>query len=155
MIRDSFLKSNSIPFFFRVQFLSNNYRDPMIRQIERDHGLTRPEFSIMICLGLRDRMSAIDIAEITRQPENTISRGVALLLGKDLIEKLPHAQDGRRFELSLSEKGREVYDTLILLMEDVNDQMIACLSRTELKQLDGILDKMCAAVRASKTWVSA
>lgn len=152
MLRNSFLKKNPIPFFFRMQFLSNNYRDPMLRQIEREHKLTRPEFSILVCLALRDGLSAIDIAEITRQPENTVSRGVFLLLQKKLIEKIPDPTDGRRFELSLTEAGKAAYEAFMPLMRQANAEMIASLDKDELKLLDKLLDKMCAAVRAGKAW---
>lgn len=152
MLRNSFLKKNPVPFFFRIQFLSNNYRDPMLRQIEREHKLTRPEFSIVVCLALRDGLSAIDIAEITRQPENTVSRGVYLLLRKKLIEKVPDPTDGRRYELSLTEAGCKAYEAVMPLMRQANSRMIASLDKDELKQLDKLLDKMCKAVRASRTW---
>lgn len=152
MIRNTFLKKNSFPFFFRIQFLSSNFRDPLMRQIEQEYGLTRPEFSIMICLSLRPGMSAIDISDITRQPENTLGRGVSLLLDKGFITKEPDPKDGRRFRLFLTPQGREAQKSFMHLFVEANDDMIDCLTAAERKQLDGLLDKMCAAVRSNRTW---
>lgn len=154
MIRNAFLKKNPFPFFFRIQFLSSNFRDPMLRQIEQEYGLTRPEFSILICLSLRPGMSAIDIAEITRQPENTLGRGVSLLLDKQYITKEPDPTDGRRYKLYLTTTGRERYDSFIHLFVEANDRMVDCLTPKECEQLDALLDKMCASVRASATWAT-
>ena len=154
MIRNAFLKKNSFPFFFRIQFLSSNFRDPMLRQIEQEYGLTRPEFSILICLALRPGMSAIDIAEITRQPENTLGRGVSLLLDKQFITKEPDPKDGRRYRLHLTRTGRDQYDAFIHLFTEANERMVGCLSAKELEQFDMLLDKICASVRASPTWAA-
>ena len=152
MVRNAFLKKNSFPYFFRVQFLSSNFRDPLLRQIEQQYGLTRPEFSILICLSLRPGMSAIDIAEITRQPENTLGRGVSLLLEKAFIIKEPDPSDGRRYKLYVTPAGRKTYELFIHLFTEANDAMVACLTAKEREQLDHLLDKMCAAIRSSRTW---
>lgn len=152
MIRNTFLKKNSFPFFFRVQFLSSNFRDPLLRQIEQQFGLTRPEFSILICLSLRPGMSAIDIAEITRQPENTLGRGVSILVEKAFITKEPDPADGRRYKLYVTPAGRETYESFVHLFVEANDEMVDCLTAKEREQLDHLLDKMCADVRASRTW---
>ena len=74
-VREQFMEpqefgtESPIPFFFRIVYLSNNYRDPLLRTIEHEYGLTRPEFSILICLHMRDGLSAIDICGVTAQPQ--------------------------------------------------------------------------------------
>ncbi len=155
MIRNTFLKKNDFPYFFRIQFLSSNFRDPLLRRIEQEHGLTRPEFSILICLALRAGISAIDIADITRQPENTLGRGVSLLLEKGFITKEPHPADGRRYKLYLTDAGREQYQAFIHLFVEADQAMVECLTAKERADLDAILDKMCAAVRGSRAWAAA
>lgn len=152
MIRNAFLRKNKFPYFFRIQFLSSNFRDPTMRKIEQHYGLTRPEFSILICLALRPGLSAIDVADITRQPENTLGRGVSLLLEKRFITKEPDPEDGRRYKLFLTDSGRASHKTFIHLFIEANDEMVAALTPTERAQLDKLLDKMCAAVRASRNW---
>lgn len=146
MTRDAILKNNPIPYFFRIVYLSNNYRDPLLRTIEYELGLTRPEFSIILCLSQRDGLGAIDVSEITRQPQNTVSRGVYLLVKKGLIRKETNRGDARRSHLHLTAKGEKAYASFIGLVQQANDRMIACLTPAELKRLDALLDKMCSAV---------
>lgn len=143
---EEFGTQSPIPFFFRIVYLSNNYRDPLLRTIERDYGLTRPEFSILICLHMRDGLSAIDICGITAQPQNTVGRGVALLLEKSMITKTADAEDGRRYYLHLTKKGERAYQSFIGILEEANARMIACLTERETEQLNALLNKMCAAV---------
>ncbi len=135
--------NNPIPFFFHIIYLSNNYRDPLLRLFEKEFDLTRPEFSILVCLGLQDGMSAIEISEITRQPQNTISRGVYLLCRKKLISKKNDKNDKRRYKLYATKKGTRKYQKIMVHLNEANDKMVACLTAKERKQLDVMLEKMC------------
>lgn len=146
MPKDDLLRNNPIPFFFRIVYLSNNYRDPLLRTIENDMGLTRPEFSILLCLAQRDGLGAIDVSEITRQPQNTVSRGVFLLLKKGMIRKETHRGDARRSHLHLTPKGEKAYNSFIGLVQAANDKMVAGLTSAEVRKLDALLTKMCAGV---------
>ncbi len=148
--RDRIVKDNPIPFFFRIVYLSNNYRDPLLRTIENDLGLTRPEFSILMCLAQRDGLSAIDVSEITRQPQNTVARGVLLLARKGLIRKETSKGDARRSHLYLTAKGGKAYASFIGLVKEANRKMIAGLTQTEVDRLDVILDKMCDGVTSPR-----
>ena len=100
-------------------------------------------------------MSAIEIAEITRQPQNTLARGVSLLQEKSLVKRAQDPDDGRRYRLYLTPKGKKLYKSFIYLFEEANEEMVASLSEAERATLDKLLDKMCRAVRASKNWTSA
>ena len=146
MARVDILKKNPIPYFFRIVYLSNNYRDPLLRTIEHELGLTRPEFSILLCLAQRDGLGAIDVSEITRQPQNTVSRGVFLLLKKGLIRKETNRGDARKSHLHLTAKGEKTYQSFIGLFKDADARMVACLTKSETDRLDALLDKMCDAV---------
>lgn len=142
---DFIAEQSPIPFFFRIVYLSNKYRDPLIRQFEHELNLTRPEFSILVCLGQQTDLSAIDIAIITSQPQNSVSRGVWLLGEKGLIVKHPDAQDKRKYLLRLTKEGKAFYKKIIAELSDVNDKMIACLNAREKDRLETLLKKMCLA----------
>lgn len=150
MRRAEILRKNPIPFFYRIVFLSNNYRDPLLRNIEQVFGLTRPEFSILVCLAQQTGISAIDISAFTSQPENTVSRGVFLLLEKGMIRKIADPRDKRRYHLHLTKSGERQYNSFFGLVKTANDAMVASLTPAELEQLDKLLSKMCdAAISAS------
>jgi len=140
--------NNPIPYFFRVVFLSNNFRDPLLRRFEKDFRFTRPEFSILICLGLQSGITAIEISDVTRQPQNTVSRGVFLLSQKKLIRKENDKLDKRRNRLYLTKAGLAAHKELMAYLIEANNKMVDCLSSKERKQLETILGKMCSEAPA-------
>lgn len=139
------VENNPIGYFFRIVFLSNNYRDPLLRKFKNDYDLTRPEFSILISLGFQEGISAIEISDITRQPQNTISRGVFLLSKKKLIKKVNDKEDKRIYRLYLTDKGRKVQKQLMTYLIEADAKMVDCLTSREREQLEKLLSKMCAS----------
>jgi len=141
---------NPIPIYFKIAFLTNHFRDPTNRRLESRHGLTRPEFTILFCLAQQDEISAIDVADITQVPANTLSRGVSMLEQKKLITRTGDPVDRRRALLSLTRKGARMYELILADLKEANDEMIAALSKEEQRQLDRLLTKMCAAVKSEE-----
>ena len=138
--------TNPIPLYYKVAFLANHFRDPTNRQIEHDLGLTRPEFTILFSLGQREGISAIDIAHLTQLPRNSLSRGVTLLIEKNLITKSVDASDARRSVLKLTPEGNQAYLEILPYLEKQNEIMSSALSESEREQLLALLEKLCISV---------
>lgn len=131
---------------YRMAFLTIFFREPLLRRIEREQGLIRPEWTVLVCLAYRDGLNARDICEITEQPSNSVSRGVTLLRGKGLIDRRPDPQDARRSLLFLTPQGRSTYEEAMALFVEGEAQMTACLSPEERATLVRLLDKMARDV---------
>lgn len=138
--------NNPISIYFKIAFLANHFRDPTNRKLESEYGLTRPEFTILFCLGQMEKISAVDVADITQVPANTLSRGAAILFRKKLITKSEDPADRRRTLLSLTKKGVRLYKLVLTHLKAADAKMIEPLSDRERQQLDRLLTKMCAAV---------
>ncbi|MEN3161382.1 MarR family transcriptional regulator [Tistrella mobilis] len=129
---------------YRLAFLTNFYRAPLLRRIEQEHGLTRPEWTILICLSHQDGLNPRDICDFTEQPRNNVSRGAALLEAKGLITRSPDPEDARRALLHLTETGRALYARLMPLFQAREAEMLAVLSPEERAQLDHLLTRLTA-----------
>jgi len=114
--------------------------------MEKHFGIIRPEWTVLICLKFKDGVTAKDIREITEQPGNTVSRAVNSLDQKGLITKQSDENDGRRTLLYITDQGAAIYHDIMRIFEEGEKKMTSCLSSTELKQLDTLLDKMCRHV---------
>ncbi|MCT4685550.1 MAG: MarR family transcriptional regulator [Roseicyclus sp.] len=145
------LDGTPLPVGYRLAFLTIFYREPLLRRIEREEGLIRPEWTVLVCLAYRDGLNARDICEITEQPSNTVSRGVATLLEKGLIRRAPDPEDARRSLLCLTEAGRAAYGRAMALFVEGEARMTACLDEAERATLIGLLDRMARAVPDWKT----
>lgn len=135
-----------IPIAYRLAFLTNFYREPLMRRMEQEHGLIRPEWTILICLVYRDGLNPRDICEITEQPRNTISRSVASLEAKGFVRREPDPGDARRLMLRLTPAGRAAYDVIMPMFVEGEARLLACLEPSERETLEGLLDKLCRAV---------
>jgi len=135
-----------IPFAYRIAFLTNFYRAPILRKIEQDHGLIRPEWTVLICLAFRNGLNPRDICEITEQPSNTVSRGTASLVAKHLITSQSDPDDARKRCLFLTEAGRDLYDKTMAICIEAEEKMLACLDADERATMDKLLHKLARAV---------
>lgn len=145
------LDGTPLPVGYRMAFLTIFFREPLLRRIERDQGLIRPEWTVLVCLAYRDGLNARDICEITEQPSNSVSRGVSLLLGKGLIARQPDPEDARRSLLALTAAGRRAYQDAMALFVEAEAQMTSSLTPDERRLLIGLLDKMARDVPRWKT----
>lgn len=140
------LDGTPLPVGYRMAFLTVFFREPLLRRIEREQGLVRPEWTVLVCLAYRDGLNARDICEITEQPSNTVSRGVASLLDKGLVVRNPDPDDARRGVLAITPEGRAAHDRAMALFVEAEARMTACLSEAERTRLIGLLDRMARDV---------
>ncbi|MFD0858628.1 MarR family winged helix-turn-helix transcriptional regulator [Roseovarius aquimarinus] len=145
------LDGTPLPIGYRIAFLTAFFREPLLRRIERDHGLIRPEWTVLVCLAFRSGLNARDICEVTEQPSNSVSRGVSSLLAKGLIARRPDPEDARRSLLSLTHAGRAAHDAGMALFRQAEDAMTASLDPAERTMLIRLLDKMARDVPRWKT----
>lgn len=138
------LDAVAIPTSYKVGYMSNNYREPSFREIERAFGLTRPEILSLIFLCFRDGITVTDICEFSGHLKANISRAAITLEKKGLIDRRPHDDDQRRQLLFVTEAGRALHDRFMPGLVQREAYMLACLTGTERRQFNDILRKMCA-----------
>jgi DNA-binding MarR family transcriptional regulator len=133
----------SAKYLFRLAYLMNNYRDPWLRLAEQRFGLTRPEVTILACLGNADGITAKDVADVTRQPKNTLSRGAVLLENKGLIVRDEDPADKRRSIMHMTPSGMALFDQVMPLYQETERKLVSPLNQQDLRELDRLLRKMC------------
>ena len=140
------LDGTSIPVNYRMAFITNFYREPLLRRMERDTGMIRPELTVLMCLSHRSGLNARDICEITEQPSNTVSRAVGALVGKGYVTRTRDAVDTRRNVLAITEAGKAVHDRVMATFADAERVMLETLEPEEVEVLTRLLDKLARDV---------
>ncbi|MBT0959432.1 winged helix-turn-helix transcriptional regulator [Alphaproteobacteria bacterium KMM 3653] len=140
------LDATPFPIGYRIAFITNFLREPLLRQMEKDHGIIRPELTVLMCLSFRSDVHARDICEVTEQPSNTVSRAVASLEKKGLIQRAKDRIDSRRQVLNITAEGQVIHDKIIQLFADAEIAMLKGLSPAEQDQLQSLLDKVARSV---------
>jgi len=140
------INNTPIPYGYRIAFLTNFFREPLMRNMEKEFNLIRPEYTVLICVNFKSGCNAKDISEITEQPSNTVSRAVTSLLKKGFIDRQTDPNDARKSMLAMTDEGEILYKKIMDTFVTGEAHMTACLSKKELQQLDSILNKMCRHV---------
>lgn len=131
---------------YRLAFLTNLWREPLLRQMEKDFGIIRPELTVLMCLTFREGVHARDICEVTEQPSNTVSRGVASLEKKGYLLRSRDTGDTRRQVLRITPEGRAVHDRIMKRFASAERRMLGILSQREQSDLLRLLDKVARDV---------
>jgi len=89
-------------------------------------------------------LSQSEIAEETIKDKANITRILDVMQRNGLIQRRKHESDRRAYKIFLTDKGRELQDTLAKHVQQIDNQACEGLNVEELKELKRILKKMCA-----------
>jgi DNA-binding MarR family transcriptional regulator len=128
---------------FRLNRLSAEVSNALSNEYQERYGLDIPEWRVLATLGFRnDACSAQFISDCTRTHKSTISRAVTALMQRQIIERVENEDDRREFRLRLTRKGRTLYEELIPRLLRREQEILACLSAQERKDLAALLGKI-------------
>lgn len=143
------INDNIVRDAYRISYLANFFSGPLYVDLEAKLGLTRTEVVILIMLAHVDGLAAKDICQMSGRPKNSVSRAVHRLQQKTMIKRRPDKEDGRRFLLSLTARGRKTYEAFIPAFVEREAIMLESLSASERRVLDQLLTKL---IDESDTW---
>jgi DNA-binding MarR family transcriptional regulator len=149
LLLDAILKNNPIPTAYRISYVANFYVGPLIAQMERSFGLTRPEWIVLFCLTQQARMNAQQISIVTGRAKTSIAGAVKQLQRKKLITRKTDIIDSRRRVLYLTEAGRSLYKTVLQGFVARETEMLKTLDADERRVLLRLFDKL---VKNSSSW---
>ena len=96
-------------------------------------GLDIPEWRVLVTVGSGRECTAQYIAGSTRMHKTRVSRAIAHLEERGLIERASSAADRRALQLRLSKAGRRNYQELVPLALERERTLLACLNKDELR----------------------
>lgn len=136
------LRRNEIPFGYRIGYLFNHFAGPVYKWTAAEAGIQRPEFATLFCIAHLEHPTATDVTELTGIPKNSVSRAVARLLKQGLVKRAADASDGRRAVLSMTPRGRKLYESVLPRFQERQDRMVAVLTPAERQEFSRLLNKL-------------
>jgi len=127
---------------YRLSVLSNRVSQTIARAYVERFGLAVTEWRVIAVLGRYPDLSANAVAERTAMDKVAVSRAVAGLLERGLLQRDVHSDDRRRSVLALSEAGYAVYDEVAPLALECERRLLAHLSEAERASLDALIDRL-------------
>ncbi|MEA2840658.1 MAG: hypothetical protein QOF41_1988 [Methylobacteriaceae bacterium] len=113
-------------------------------------GLSIPEWRVLATVGEGDMLRAKDIEAERHLHKTVVSRAIAKLRARGLVELRNNAKDRRESFLILSAKGRRLYSEIIPLARTYSDEILASLSANEREGLERGLKRMLERVEAER-----
>lgn len=136
------LWDNPCWFAFRFNYLSLRYNIPLYGWVESEYGLLRPHVAVIYSLGLRDNVTARDIAISYGFPKNTLSRAIKTLEERSLIRRERHPTDKRSYLLTLTKQGRRIFQETLPHFVRLQNEMLNVLTPRERETLSVLLAKI-------------
>jgi DNA-binding MarR family transcriptional regulator len=127
---------------YRLSILSNRVSQIIANAYARRFGLGVTEWRVIAVLGRYPGLSANGVAARTAMDKVAVSRTVARLLERGLLQRDMHDDDRRRSVLELSREGYSIYDEVVPAALDYERRLLAPLDDDERSQLDKLLRKL-------------
>ena len=100
------------------------------------------EWRVMAALGRFAPLTASEVGQRIVMDKVAVSRAVAGLLKRGLLERAPDRADRRRALLRLSARGRSVHARIVPLALEYEARLCAALSTEERREFDALADRL-------------
>ncbi|HXK53143.1 MAG TPA: MarR family winged helix-turn-helix transcriptional regulator [Hyphomicrobiales bacterium] len=129
---------------YRLHLLNETVSRSLSRVYGREYGFGVPEWRVLVTLGQYGEMTAKQIGAHSQMHKTKVSRAAAALSAKDLLARMPAEHDRRAAKLSLSARGRAVYEDLVPVALGFSAQLESVLSASDRAALDRLLNRLKA-----------
>ncbi len=129
-------------FPYRLSILSNRVSNLIAREYAEKFDLSVPQWRVIMVLYGAAQLTASEIARATLMDRVRVTRTLQALLKTKLITRKASQSDGRSAYISLTAKGRSIYDEVAPLALAYEEQVLSGLSLAEQEQLESLLIKL-------------
>lgn len=130
-----------------IHVVSNRISRAFYADIEARHGISLPEWRVMLTLARHPGMAAMAVADLWGMDKMAISRAVRRLEAGGLVKRAPARGDRRRWVLDLTPEGRRRFRAIEPMATARYRDFVRTLAPREVAQLRALLEKLIAAPR--------
>jgi DNA-binding MarR family transcriptional regulator len=124
---------------YRLSVVSSRISGSLAREYQARFGISIPEWRVMAVLGRFAPLSASEVAGRTRMDKVKVSRAVAAMERKGLLDRAIDPHDHRVTRLALSERGGSAYREIAALALGWERRLLGCLEPSALAGLEAAL----------------
>lgn len=108
------------------------------------YGLSVTQWRVMAALGRFAPLTASDVGQRIVMDKVAVSRAVAGLMKRGLVERSADLDDRRRASLNLTRKGRAMHANIVPLALKFEAELYQALSAEECQTLNGLCERLFA-----------
>jgi DNA-binding MarR family transcriptional regulator len=110
--------------------------------------LTVTQWRVMAALGRFAPLNASDVGQRIVMDKVAVSRAVAALMKRGLVERATDRADRRRASLRLSARGRAMHARIVPIARAYEERVYGALSVEERRSFDALTDRLLAQAKA-------
>jgi DNA-binding MarR family transcriptional regulator len=127
---------------YELSVVTNRISRAFARRYASTYGLSIPEWRVMAIVGAFAPLSSNEVCDRAAMDKAKVSRAVSRLVARGLLARERNEEDQRLVVLSLTDDGRAIHRGIVPLAEEIEAQLVACLSEAERGALRRILRKL-------------
>lgn len=126
--------------FYTIEEAIKKYRKFAQKRInEQGLDITIDQWLILKSLDANKNLPQNQLAELTFKDVASVTRIIDLLVKKEYLKRSMHADDRRRFELEITEKGQEIIKAVSLIVNENRSIALNGLSDDNISQVQSLL----------------
>ncbi|MBB3981715.1 DNA-binding MarR family transcriptional regulator [Sphingobium fontiphilum] len=133
---------------YRLSFTAGLVSEHIAHAYETQFGIDVPQWRVLAWIAERDGITQQEICQRTRMDKVSVSRAAIALNRRGLVERRPHARDGRSHMLALTPSGISLYEQIVPRARELESRIFAQFSDEEREGFMAILRKIDAAATA-------
>lgn len=150
----SSIPANQVPFdlLIRLLKLGSFINVPMKEGVCDPGGISQIELKVLMALAGEGDLAGHDLVEIMGVPAMNVSRALAVLRDRGLIEEASDPENRRRRPVRLSPAGWDAYNELLPAIETLASELLGKLTERQQREFTALADKVIAAMTG---WIAA
>lgn len=136
--------------FYVIESTIKTYRKYALQNIlAAVDDMTIDQGMVLLFLNEYPELSQKEIAKLVFKDNASMTRMINTMVKKNYLKRSLHAEDRRRFQIEITEKGKEVLAKLPPIIDHNRTSSLQGISKNELEQLELILNKIKANCSSS------
>jgi DNA-binding MarR family transcriptional regulator len=125
-----------------ITFIANKLSRSATAFYQKHFGINVTEWRIMSLLAIEPGIAASRICHVIGFDKGPVSRTLTVMQRRDLIAIKTDPRDGRSHSISLTPKGRQIHDAVIVAALERERRLLACLRKDEREVLIDLLRRV-------------
>jgi len=132
---------------YRLSVMQQEVSRAIAAVYSEKHGLMRHDWRVMAALGDAQPLSANEVCARTNMDKVQVSRAIARLKEKGLVDQHQDSTDRRRSSLRLTGRGEGIYRDIVPAARAREAELLSILDEAELEQLDKLIARLYRRAR--------
>jgi DNA-binding MarR family transcriptional regulator len=132
--------------------LAANAVSALLAEAYEGVGLRPQEWRVLAILGEGgEALTQQEVVGRTKMDKVSVSRAAQALEARGWLRRSPDREDGRSLRIRLTAAGKRGYESLVPLVLEREERLVAGLSPREISELRGLLARLEAAAEGSRS----